>query len=88
MFRYIFLSLIDLILNTQNEGAIVKKVTLVVSVVFVIICCVSGLAQATEEKTELPRLFIEQKLDYAIMNCIGSMATGIAHAKSVGKTPE
>jgi len=44
--------------------------------------------EQTEQKIELPKLYLEQKLDRAVMNLSAIITGGIAFAKSVGKTPE
>jgi len=44
--------------------------------------------EQTEQKIELPKLYLEQKLDRAVMNFSALFTGSIAYAKSIGKTPE
>ncbi len=69
-----------------------RNITKLVSVLFVSIFCISIYAQEkkeqTEQKIELPKLYLEQKLDRAVLNVTSFITGGIAYAKSLGKTPE
>ena len=66
--------------------------SLTILVIFMFISSSSIFAQEkkvqTAQKIELPQLNLEQKLDRAVMNLSAFIIGGIAHAKSMGKTPE
>jgi len=44
--------------------------------------------EQTEQKIELPKMYLEQKLDRAVMNWTAIMTGSIAYIKTLGVTPE
>ena len=66
-----------------------RKFNLFCSAAAIFIFCFSGLAQEKNiQKIELPKWYLEQKLDQTVINLTATMTAGIAFAKSLGKSPE
>ncbi|MFX0197847.1 MAG: hypothetical protein ACFFCW_17130 [Candidatus Hodarchaeota archaeon] len=69
-----------------------RNKTSILLILFVFIFSVSIYAQEKEEQTvqkiKLPKLYLEQKLDRAVVNVTAYVIGGIAFAKSLEKTPE
>ncbi|MFQ6127239.1 MAG: hypothetical protein ACE5R6_21920, partial [Candidatus Heimdallarchaeota archaeon] len=69
-----------------------RNKTSFVVLLFVFIFSVSIYAQEkkeqAEQKIELPKLYLEQKLDRTVMNLAAFITGSIAYAKSMEKTPE
>ena len=69
-----------------------RNKTIVGLILFTFIFCASITAQEKKEKTdqkiELPELYLEQKLDRTVTNLAAFITSSIAYTKSMGKTAE